>query len=315
MLTTTLEMMVSQLGSIGVADDEVNPSLYILSPGTSLSFSCGSLSFPCLLLSEPPLRHTKFRRFNTTNAMADIQASKELSRSDTFKHSDIDRVPQLILNNWVSTFMIVLQRRRQCVVQNSVNFLGSDTDTGWNNSSRRATLKVLSKSSIFKLVYVTTESKIVGWNRAALQQITDLRETAELQVTLPVIFSLKLIVTVLNKQQVNVMIKAKGIIKARFLHNEADRFQHMEFHLDTAALYKSMKDKSSALVELADTIADMQNHVAPDAQKIEPMVPNPDVHQGGAKRHRVCHTSSLARSGIEVDSEAYPLLSRSARCA
>lgn len=311
MLTTTLESIVAQLGNIGVADDEVNPSLYVVSPGTSLCFSCESLSFPCLRLSELPLRRTKCRRFNTTNVMADLQVSQELSRPNTFTRYDIDRVPQLILNNWVSTFMSVLQRKRQCLVQNSVNFLASDTDAGWNNSSRLATLKLLSTPSIFKIVSATTEAKLVGLNQPAIQESTGLRETAEPQVVLPVIFSLKLTMTVLNKQQVNVVIKVNGKMKASFLQDETDRFDHVEFQLDTATLYRSMKVKSSALVELADTLANRPYHVAPGAQKIEPMPSNPTVDPVGAKRNSTCFTSS----GIDVNYEAYPFLSRSARCA
>jgi hypothetical protein len=323
MLTTaqTLEKMVSQLGSIRVADDEVNPALHhVLSPpATSLrSLSCGSLAFPCLLLSEPPLYRTNCRRFNTTSIMADLLVSREMSQSITFKSYDVDRVPQLILNNCVSTFITIIQRRRQSVVQNSVNFLGSDTDPGWNNSARLATLKVLSTPTIFKLVSATTESRLLARNRGVTQESTGFRGTSERQVTLPIIFSLKVTMIVLNKKQVNVIVKAKGIIKVGFVPNETiNAEQHVEFELDTPALYKSMKDKAVALVELADSISDRQHHFAPAAEKLERTVPVPKAQNGvyAKTRNKERFTSSLAPSGIAVSSEAHPFLRRSARCA
>ena len=236
-------------------NQEHQPFMGMLLPTSRIvDFPCSSLAVPCMLAG--PSQHP---RFYPSSKIDELRLSRWMSQPVAFKNDDVNHVPKVILERWVSTFRDIVEQRRFRLVQNSRRFVDSSQDQFLAADSRIATLEVLSNPSIFKFSEGVTTCRPLPPSRKTVEH----ENTCNGTVKLAIVFSLKITVTIMKMQKVIIVINAPGTLEGTLTHGNIDRLDHADLHLDTDALCKAMRERTTYLVERADAIASKYQRRAP----------------------------------------------------
>ena len=264
-------------------------------------FPCSSLAVPCLLAGTSDVH----QRFYPTCKIDELRLSQWMSQPVILNNFDLDHhVPKLILNSWVSNFIDIVQQRRIRLVKNSRRFLASSQDPDVSTDSRMATLKVLSKSSVFKFSEAVTRCRPSSRKRMPVSRDNN----GSGLLALPITFSLKITVTIMGTQTINTIITVPGTLEGTFVQNQPNLLGHVDLCIDTCSLCKAMKDRATDLVERADAIACADHRRRTKTTKL------PEFVVIASKYPRAASVSLVPSDATEAQHDLKPAV-RSARCA
>lgn len=182
-----------------------------------------------------------------------------MSQPVSFEGKVTAKIPQALLRNVTSSFSAVVRQKRNYFVRSSMNFLAKNKarrPSGWDATIRLAALEKLSKTPIFQISAVVTRIRSMPLSRGCVEEITGANiGLAELPLT----FSVEIQVTVFNQQKVNIVMHiVHGKIRGQFRLQSRNLMESIELELDTALLYRTMKDRATSLVKIADIVATEQ---------------------------------------------------------
>lgn len=264
-------------------------------------FPCSSLAVPCLMAGTSQ----KHQRFYPTSKIDELRLTQWMSQPVVFEHFDLDhRVSNVIMNKWVSNFIDIVQQRRIRLVKNSRRFLASSQDACFPTDSRMAVLKALSKSSVFKFSEGVTNCRPSSRTRMPVPHDND----GSGLLALPITFSLKITVTIMDTQTVNIIVTAPGTLEGTIMRDQPNSLDRVNLRVDTTSLWKTMQDRATDLVERADAIA------CADQERPTKTVKSPTLVAKAPKHRRAASVTLLPSDAPASHQDLKPAV-RSARCA